>query len=401
MLRSLLLLVLLALPGTLAAKQRAIQAPRSNWAVLVCTSRFWFNYRHVANTLAMYHSVKRLGIPDSQIILMLADDMPCNARNAHKTQMFHLPKAVRQRRQRSGDSGGRAQLNLYGTDVEVDYRGAEVTVEALLRVLTGRHAPGVPASKRLATDEHSNVFLFMSGHGGDEFLKFQDAEEVSARDLADAFAEMHTTRRYSELLMIADTCQAGTLCFPEGHPMPPGVVCAGSSQKGQNSYAQHNDRSVGVSLLDRFTAAMLEFLEEHVHPGSSSVVLSTAAPTAAPKSMQDFFSHLFGQRHELHSEPVFRTDKTRRPLQNIPITDFFGSALRMRFRTGGYPLEEGVAAEGALGFAPTRPGVEGEAGSVEGMAGVVAGGAGAIQSVFLPWQVRLVGVVLLLALLTS
>nr|KAF6507205.1 phosphatidylinositol glycan anchor biosynthesis class K [Rousettus aegyptiacus] len=37
----------------------------NNWAVLVCTSRFWFNYRHVANTLSVYRSVKRLGIPDS------------------------------------------------------------------------------------------------------------------------------------------------------------------------------------------------------------------------------------------------------------------------------------------------------------------------------------------------
>ena len=41
----------------------------------MCTSRSWFNYRHVANTLSMYRSVKRLGIPDSNIILMLADDM--------------------------------------------------------------------------------------------------------------------------------------------------------------------------------------------------------------------------------------------------------------------------------------------------------------------------------------
>jgi phosphatidylinositol glycan class K len=39
------------------------------------TSRFWFNYRHIANTLSMYRTVKRLGIPDSHIILMLADDM--------------------------------------------------------------------------------------------------------------------------------------------------------------------------------------------------------------------------------------------------------------------------------------------------------------------------------------
>ncbi|PKI41346.1 hypothetical protein CRG98_038232 [Punica granatum] len=26
----------------------------NNWAVLVCTSRFWFNYRHMANTLSLY-----------------------------------------------------------------------------------------------------------------------------------------------------------------------------------------------------------------------------------------------------------------------------------------------------------------------------------------------------------
>ncbi|KAK6058555.1 hypothetical protein COOONC_03874 [Cooperia oncophora] len=58
----------------------------NNWAVLVCTSRFWFNYRHVSNVLALYHTVKRLGIPEGEsilrnIILMLAEDVPCNPRN--------------------------------------------------------------------------------------------------------------------------------------------------------------------------------------------------------------------------------------------------------------------------------------------------------------------------------
>ena len=47
----------------------------NNWAVIVDTSRYWFNYRHVSNALSFYHTVKRMGIPDSQIILMLADDM--------------------------------------------------------------------------------------------------------------------------------------------------------------------------------------------------------------------------------------------------------------------------------------------------------------------------------------
>lgn len=35
----------------------------------------WFNYRHAANALAVYRTVRRLGVPDAQIVLMLADDV--------------------------------------------------------------------------------------------------------------------------------------------------------------------------------------------------------------------------------------------------------------------------------------------------------------------------------------
>lgn len=43
---------------------------------------------------------------------------------------------------------------------------------------TGRHAPGVPRSKRLLSDAGSNVLVYAAGHGGDDFMKFQDQEEV-------------------------------------------------------------------------------------------------------------------------------------------------------------------------------------------------------------------------------
>ncbi|KAM4108746.1 hypothetical protein ACJW30_03G069800 [Castanea mollissima] len=78
----------------------------NNWAVLVCTSRFWFNYRHMANTLSLYRTVKRLGIPDERIILMLADDMACNARNKYPAQVFNNENH---------------KLNLYGDNVEVNH----------------------------------------------------------------------------------------------------------------------------------------------------------------------------------------------------------------------------------------------------------------------------------------
>lgn len=49
-------------------------------------------------------TVKRLGIPDERIILMLADDMACNARNNYPAQVFNNENH---------------RLNLYGDNVEV------------------------------------------------------------------------------------------------------------------------------------------------------------------------------------------------------------------------------------------------------------------------------------------
>lgn len=48
--------------------------------------------------------MKRLGIPDERIILMLADDMACNARNKYPAQVFNNENH---------------RLNLYGDNVEV------------------------------------------------------------------------------------------------------------------------------------------------------------------------------------------------------------------------------------------------------------------------------------------
>ena len=71
----------------------------------------------------------------------------------------------------------------------------QVTVERLVRLLTGRLEPSTPPTKRLLTDDRSNVLIYMTGHGGDGFLKFQDAEEITSTELADAFEQMWQQRR--------------------------------------------------------------------------------------------------------------------------------------------------------------------------------------------------------------
>ncbi|TGZ84242.1 hypothetical protein EX30DRAFT_328090 [Ascodesmis nigricans] len=275
----------------------------SNWAVLVSTSRFWFNYRHLANVLSMYRTVKRLGIPDSQIILMLADDVACNPRNVFPASVFN-----------NADRG----LDLYGNNIEVDYRGYEVTVENFIRLLTDRVEPDTPRSKRLLTDDRSNVFVYMTGHGGNEFLKFQDAEEISAFDIADAFEQMWEKKRYHQMLFMIDTCQANTM-YSKFYS--PNILATGSSKLDESSLSHHGDNDVGVAVIDRYTYYNLEFLENNVKNASSK------------HTMKDLFdSYDIGK---IHSTPGVRTDLFNRKLDEVLIMDFFGNVQNVEVDAEG------------------------------------------------------------------
>jgi len=161
---------------------------------------------------------------------MLADDIACNPRNSFPGTVFN--------------NADRA-LDLYGDNIEVDYRGYEVTVENFIRLLTGndrldfeltvgRVSPDTPRSKRLLTDDRSNIFVYMTGHGGDEFLKFQDAEEINAFDIADAFEQMWEKRRYHEVFFMIDTCQANTMY---SRLYSPNILASGSSELDESSYS--------------------------------------------------------------------------------------------------------------------------------------------------------------------
>ncbi|PWZ02009.1 hypothetical protein BCV70DRAFT_210237 [Testicularia cyperi] len=267
----------------------------NNWAVLVCTSKFWFNYRHIANTLGMYRTVKRLGIPDSNIILMLADDAACNPRNKFPGNVW---------------ASTANRLDLYGQNVEVDYRGYEVSVENVVRLLTGRLPAITPKSKRLDSDARSNIFVYMTGHGGDEFLKFQDYEEISAWDIADAFEQMWEKKRYHELFFMVDTCQANTMY---SRIYSPNVLATGSSQKGQNSYSHGADHDLGVAMIDRFTNFVLEWMEDKSKTSTATI--------------QDLFNAY--DPREIQSDPGIRTDLFHRPLHQVKITDFFGGVSQV------------------------------------------------------------------------
>ena len=236
--------------------------------------------------------------------------MACNPRNAFPGTVY---------------SNSNRALDLYGENVEVDYRGYEVTVENFIRLLTDRWDDDVPRGKRLGTDSGSNILIYMTGHGGSEFLKFQDSEEISSWDLADAFAQMREKHRYNEMLFMIDTCQANTL-YRQFYA--PGMIATGSSEVDESSYSHHADNDVGVAVIDRWTYYVLEFLETQV-----------TGPTS-DKTLGDLFdSYDIGK---IHSNPGVRWDlfpgeeaagRSRR------VVDFFGNVQSVEVQGNSSDVE--------------------------------------------------------------
>lgn len=179
-------------------------------------------------------------------------------------------------------------------------------MENFIRILTGRLPSRVPRSKRLLSDERSNILVYMTGHGGDGFLKFQDAEEITSIELADAFEQMWQKRRYNEVFLMVDTCQAYSMTQKL---YSPNILAVGSSLVGEDSLSHHEDPAIGVHVIDRYTYYVLQFLEG-VRPNSKSTVGQLFEYTTPALVI---------------STPGVRSDLFRRDPDKVLVTDFFGS----------------------------------------------------------------------------
>jgi hypothetical protein len=187
-------------------------------------------------------------------------------------------------------------------------------MQSLMALLTGRHAANTPLSKRLDTNEHSNVLIFISGHGGDEFMKFQDYEEISARDIAHGIHEMSLKKRFKNMLFVVDTCQASTL---GSLISTPNVISLSSSKKDENSYAFHSNTHLGLSVIDRFSYKLVEYFQHNgQHLGKKGNF----------KSVGDLYRSLHPRF--LQSTPVIEVSAgTVSTLDQIPLKRFFDERL--------------------------------------------------------------------------
>jgi phosphatidylinositol glycan class K len=245
----------------------------------------------------MYQRLRQNGIPSSNIVMMMADEIPSNARNPFKNGMFDQ---------------GIHRPSLYDHETSIAYRGADVTVANFFNVLLGTvDTVPTPHSRVLHTNSSSNILVYVTGHGGDQFFKFQDEEELMADDIAEVFEQMHLRQKYNQVLFIADTCQAFTLADKISIASP-NVYAMGTSLRGENAYAHHSDRDVGLSVIERWTFQMLKAYDQKAWSGST---LQEILITAMEPAYETLGAHL-GVREDLGLPP--------RTLDAVLASEFFG-----------------------------------------------------------------------------
>ena len=272
---------------------------RNHHAVILSASRYWFNYRHTANALSIYQLLRRQGFPDDHIVLMIADEYGVNPRNPVKNRIYNTA--------RDGITTSHSfyeRPTLLQDDTEIDYRGEDVTVDNFVRVLTGRGGENMPV---LNSNEDSHVLVYMTGHGGDSFFKFQDVEEILAEQLAESLRQMHVAGKYKQLLLIADTCQAFTLFDKIIEHEVPNVSVIGSSLREQSSYAHQTDPTLGLSVIEKYT----HFFTEHIRKSNNN-----------DQSLFDALIAPFA-RHLLGADLGWAFTPGARNFTDVPFRDFF------------------------------------------------------------------------------
>ena len=217
--------------------------PDGNKAVLICGSEGWYNYRHQADLLYVYNTLKENHYSDNDIILIMRDDIAFHPKNPHQGVIKVSPDGE----------------NLYH-DVVIDYRADTLSTRDIEDILLGNR------SERLATvlesTDTDNVLLYWTGHGTDKsFSWLETGEKFTDQQMGSTVRKMYEDKKYQSMLIFTEPCYSGSVVKAiEGIPLVLGFSAASESE---SSYAENFSNELGVWMCDRFTLNLIRIYEEH------------------------------------------------------------------------------------------------------------------------------------------
>jgi len=212
------------------------------WAVLVAGSKGWDNYRHQADVAHAYQLLKSNGVPQSNIITMMYDDIANNRKNPTPGKIINEPNGQ----------------DVY-EGVVIDYKGNDVNPANFFDILAGK-TMNVGSGKTLNSGANDHVFINFVDHGAPGLLAFPN-EEMHADDLQKAFDDMHARKRFAKLVMYTEACEAGSM-YKDHLPDNINIFVTTASNPTESSYACYYDSKRRTYLGDLYSVQWMKDSED-------------------------------------------------------------------------------------------------------------------------------------------
>ena len=162
------------------------------------------NYRHHADLAHAFQILKGYGVPTTNIITMLYDDVAQDPENPFPGQLFNWPT-----------DPGEAGFDVY-KGLKKSYTGDSVTASNFMAVLTGNASAIIGGSGQvLQSGPEDKVFINFVNHGGSGLVAMPVGDYLYADQLNAALEQMNQTNMYSELVFYLEACESGSM-FSDG-----------------------------------------------------------------------------------------------------------------------------------------------------------------------------------------
>nr|XP_055032278.1 legumain-like [Misgurnus anguillicaudatus] len=215
-----------------------------HWVMLAAGSKKWDNYRHQADVCHAYQIMHQNGIPDSQIVVMMYDDIAYNDKNPYPGKIINKPNG----------------WNVY-QKVPKDYTGQDVTPENFLAVLRGdkRAVRSNGPKKVIASGRNDTIFIYLSDHGGPGVFCFPNSP-LYASDLIATIKQMAADRMFSKMVIYLEACYSGSM-FTQ-LPSYIHVYAVTAANPIESSYACFFDPVRKTYLSNEFSAVWMHHNEK-------------------------------------------------------------------------------------------------------------------------------------------
>jgi legumain len=216
-------------------------ATGAHWALIVAGSNGYDNYRHQSDACHAFQIMKKNGIPEENIVLMMYDDIANNEENPTPGVVINHPNGP----------------NVYD-GIKIDYKGTTVTPGNFLSILSGdsEKMKGIGTGKVIKSGPNDHVFVNFVDHGAPGILAFPD-DVLNAKDLIKTIKDMYTDKKYGQMVFYIEACESGSM-FENLLPSNVNVYATTAANAEESSYACYYDAKYSTYLGDVYSVNWME-----------------------------------------------------------------------------------------------------------------------------------------------